>query len=134
MRCIPANRAQRRYILRLAVAMALYIITTSIAVRTFRHLPHTGALAYLVAILPAIPILAVLFIVVLYLSEEKDEFERAITVQSMLVAIGGTLACTTVWGFLEVFAGVHHLPAYQDFTIFWVFTGVATPLIRRRYR
>jgi len=70
----------------------------------------------------------------IYLAQEKDEFQRNILVQSLLWGIGGTLAVTTTWGFLELFAGVTHFQTYLTLPVFCFFFGVASPLLKRKYR
>jgi hypothetical protein len=76
----------------------------------------------------------VLVIVGLYLADEKDEFERALIVQSMIWSIGGVLATTTVWGFVEMFVKVPHFALYLIFPLFWFFVGVSGCVLRVRYR
>ena len=61
-------------------------------------------MVYLLAVLPALPLVGSLVIVGLYIAEESDEFERSILVQSMLWGLGGALSVSTVWGFLSDFA------------------------------
>ena len=91
-------------------------------------------MAYMLAVLPSLPIIAVLVIVGLYFAEETDEFERSIAIQAQLWGIGATLAITAFWGFLEVFLPVSHFPLYLTTVIYWTSVGIAAPLIRLRYR
>ena len=51
-------------------------------------------------------IVGMLAVMGIYLRDEKDEFLRWMTIQSMLWAMGVVLALTTVVGFLQNFAGV----------------------------
>src|SRR5258708_28733076 len=104
MQCIPSTKARRRYVYRLAPTMAIYLVFLFIAQWSFHHLHPTGFIVYVLAVLPALPLIASLVIVGLYIAEESDEFERSILVQSMLLGFGVTLAVTTLWGFLEQFA------------------------------
>lgn len=129
-----ANPAQRRYLARFTVAMSCYVVAILGVSWLFRHHPPAGLLAYALAVLPALPILAVLVIIGLYLLEERDEFQRTVVTQTQLWAIGGTLAVTTFWGFLERFTPVQHLPAYSVAVIFWICNAIALPLVRWRYR
>jgi hypothetical protein len=134
MNCVPRNVAGRRYIKRFAIAAALYLLTLFFATWTFRHDHPAGAVAYLLAVLPALPILGMIVVVGIYLAEEKDDFQRDLFVQSMIWSIGATLAVTTVWGFLENFTNISHLQPYLVFPMFSVFIGISTPLLRLRYR
>jgi hypothetical protein len=134
MFCSPKTPALRRYRNRVGVVMSSYCLLLPITVFGFRHYHLTGLAAYALAVLPALPILAVMIVVGLYLAEEKDEFWRNYLQQVLLWAIGPTLAVTTVWGFLENFAKAPHLDLYLVFPIYCVFVGIATVLIKLKYR
>lgn len=134
MDCMPNNPATRRYTRRFFSTMGAYVIVILSVVWYLKHAHPTGPLLYLLAVLPAVPILGVILVVGLYLVEEKDEFQRTVLIQSMLWSIAFTLATTTVWGFLELFAGTVAFQPYLAFPLFWFFVGVATPFLKRRYR
>jgi hypothetical protein len=134
MNCLPQNKAQRRYMARFFPTMALYVACLFFITWLFKHHPPTGPTAYILAALPSLPIIGVLAIIGLYIAEETDEFERSIVIQSQLWGIAGTLAITSFWGFLEMFVPVPHLPAYLTAVIYWTCVGIATPIIRLRYR
>jgi hypothetical protein len=130
----PRNPAVRRYIWRFTSVMLHYVVFLSFAVWEFKHRHPTGGLAYLLAMLPSLPIIGGLAVVGLYLAEEKDEFQRTVLIQSLLWGIGATLTVTTVWGFLENFAQVQHFDLYLVFPLFWFFVGIFTPVMKARYR
>ena len=134
MICMPMTKAGRRYTYRLAPTMALYLVLIFVSQWSFHHLHPTGLVVYVLAVLPALPLIGSLAIVGLYIAEESDEFERSILVQSMLWGFGGALSVTTIWGFLEDFANAPHLPIFYVYAFFWIFMGIAQPLIRMRYR
>ena len=48
--------------------------------------------------------------------------------------IGGTLATTTAWGYLEAFVHVPHLQSMWIYPIFWLFVGLSVPVVIMRYR
>src|SRR5580692_5581631 len=110
MKWCSENPAQRRFLIRSLVTAILTVVFAFIAAAVFRLLHPHGVVAYLVAVLPALPILGILIALGVYLSEEKDEFQRNLHVQYLLWGIGGTLAVTTVWGYLEDFA---HAPRLE---------------------
>jgi hypothetical protein len=114
--------------------MATYILFLFITVWTFHHHHPTGFVVYLLAVLPALPLIGSLVVVGLYIAEESDEFERSILVQSMLWGFGGALAISTIWGFLEDFAQAPHISTFYVYVFFWIFMGIAQPFIRMRYR
>ena len=134
MECTTKDSADRRYTYRVLVAMALYFVFLGADIWIFRHYHPAAGLTWLLAMLPALPILAVLAAFGLYLAEVKDEFRRAIMVQSMLWSIGATLAVTTVWGFLESFAQVRHIEWIWVFPVFCFFVPISSALVRWKYR
>lgn len=134
MQCLPITKAGRRYIYRLAPTMAVYVLFLFIARWTFHHLHPSGLVVYLLAILPALPLVASLAIVGFYITEESDEFERSIIVQSMLWGLAGALSISTIWGSLEDFAKAPHVSTFYVFLFFWIFMGISQPFIRQRYQ
>ena len=134
MNCTTNNPAARRYMRRNLITMLLYGLSLALAAWAFLRYHPTGPLAWLLAVLPALPLIGLLAIFGLYLAEEKDEFQRFIGIQSMLWGIGGTLAVTNIWGFLESFAHVRHLNPTLDAVIFWIFVGISIPFLLARYR
>ncbi len=128
------NLAQRRFVVRMLVAAAFCVLFALMAALGFRFLHFTGISAYLVAVLPALPIIGALVGTGAYLNEEKDEFQRNLLVQSLLGGIGVTLAATTVWGYLEDFARAPHLNLIWVYPLFWLFVAASIPFVIRRYR
>src|ERR1700758_1513867 len=98
MSCTSSRGAQRRFILRMWEAAGLCVVFSVLAALGFIFGHLSGVLAYLVAVLPALPILWALFATATYLTQETDEFQRNLLVQSLLGGMGVTLAATTVWG------------------------------------
>lgn len=134
MTCMIVNPAIRRYLLGLCGSLIAYALCLFLSIWVFIHHHPAGVLAYVLAILPSIPIVGMLGVFGRYLAEEKDEFQRAIFVQSMLWSLGATLAATTMWGFLEDFVHVPHVQLVMVFPIFCFFWAIATPLVMLRYR
>jgi hypothetical protein len=126
--------AAARYWKRYYSAISVYVVALFSVTWIFKHHHLTGAAAFLLALLPALPIVGVVIIVGLYMREETDEVEMAVLTQSMVWGIGLTLSLATLWGFLEAFGQVSHVNSYWAFPIFCVFTGIASCLIRLRYR
>jgi xanthosine utilization system XapX-like protein len=136
MFCQPKTMspAAKRYLVRFFPAMAAYVAVLLASTWLIKHQAPQGPLLWALAIAPAVPIIAVIAIMGLYLREETDEFVRALLVQAMLWGIGVTLAGCTAWGFLENVDLVPHLPLYLVFPIFCGAMGLAQVLIARRYR
>ena len=134
MECMTGNQAVRRFRIRSLWSAALVILFAFVATASFRRLHLDGVVACLVAILPALPILWAIVAAGQYLAEEKDEVRRNLLVQCLLGGIGGTLATTTAWGYLEAFVHVPHLQAMWIYPIFWLFVMIAMPVVKARYR
>ena len=95
--------AARRYTWRLAILMAIYLLTLFAAVTLFRQHRIDGALAWPLAIAPALPVIGVFWAVMRFIVEERDEFIRMLIVRQCLVATGFCLTIMTVWEFLQNF-------------------------------
>ena len=134
MFCTIKSPAQRRFVRTCWMSAGLVVVFAVAAALAFRLWHLKGLPAYPVAVLPALPILWVLIETGRYLAAEKDEFQRNLLVQCMLGGIGGTLATTTAWGYLEAFAHVPHLQAVWIYPIFWLFVVIAWPVVYRRYK
>jgi xanthosine utilization system XapX-like protein len=134
MICTPKSKAERNYLKRLALTQLFYLILLFMTRWTFRHFHPAGPAAYLLALLPALPVVASFGVVGLYIAEQSDEFERSITIQSLLWGLGGALSINTIWGFLEDSANVPHITPIYTYFFFWILMGISQPFIRRRYR
>jgi hypothetical protein len=132
--CKSNSAVQRRYTARMWAAAGLCVLFAIGASLAFRLAHLKGLPAYPVAVLPALPILWALWETGRYLAEEKDEFLRSVLVQCLLGGIGGVLALTTVWGYLEDFAGIGHLDPIWVYPLFWFCAAFTYPLVRARYR
>jgi hypothetical protein len=116
------------------VSAALVVLLALGAAAAFRLWHLKGLPAYVVAVLPALPILWWLAELGRFLAAEKDEFQRNLLVQCLLAGTGGVLATTTVWGYLEDFARAPHFDLVYVCPIFWLFVVVSYPVVRLRYR
>ena len=121
--------ASKRYTLRLAVIMAFYVVALFGAVWLFNNQPPQGVFRYLVAAAPSLPIFGVIWAVGMYFKEEDDEYLRMKLAVTSLWATGLTLAAASVWGFLENFEVVPHIPLYYAFVFYWAAFGL-TQIVR----
>ena len=113
--------AARRYTIRLAVLMTCYVLLLLGAVWLFRHDRPSGTPAYVIAILPALPIIGVFWAVMRFLVEETDEFIRLLLVRQCLVATGFCLTVVTIWEFLQNFDLVAKGNGGFGAAFFWFF-------------
>jgi hypothetical protein len=106
------SRAAWRYDLRVIALSAAYGVLLIVAVWLFKHHAISGPAAWIVAILPAVPICGMFAAIGLYLVEETDEYLRLMMVRQTLWASGFAFCIATVWGFLESFGLVGHVESY----------------------
>lgn len=124
--------AAKRYTLRMLVIMAVYVAAIFGAVWMFANQPPQGLLRYIVAAAPSLPILGVIWAVGMYFKEEDDEYLRMKLAVTSLWATGITLAAASVWGFLENFDVVPHIPLYYAFIFYWGAFGL-TQIVRKLF-
>ena len=117
---LSRNPAMRRYVLRVAISMALYAVTLSSAVHFVGHGGTKGPAAYVLALLPGICVASVFWAIGRLMVEETDEYQRMLFVRQSLIATGFTLTLATIWGFLENFGLVEHVDAFY-ISILWFF-------------
>jgi hypothetical protein len=134
MSLLPTNTAARSYVLRFSSTMGAYVIALLGVTQYLLRYHPAGWIVYVLAVLPALPLLGVIVTVGLFLNELKDEFQRRMVEWSLLWGIGGTLAITSILGFLEMFSRVPHIPTFYVFPLFWVFVGIAGIILRIYYR
>lgn len=134
MFCSTSNPATRRYLRRFMVTMVFYALFIVVSVWTFVHFRPTGVVAWVLAVLPALGIVAQMATFALYLSEEKDEFVRNLQIQSMLWGIGATLSVTTIWGFLQSFLQIHPMDPIWVYPMYCALSAVCYALVSMRYK
>lgn len=100
--------AMRRYLKRLSGFMLTYFIFIFLAGYGFRHYTPHGVLAVGLAILPALPVIGVIWTVFRLLAEETDEYMRMLFVRQAMFATGFCLTIMTVWEFLQNYEVVSH--------------------------
>lgn len=134
MFCASKSPARRRLIRSsLMSAISLVLLAAGVA-ESFRFWHLKGLPADVVAVIPALPILWFIVGMGRYVAAEKDEFQRNLLVQSLLYGTGGTLAATTIWGYLEDYAHAPHLNLIFVFPLFCIFMAIAKSLVQLRYR
>lgn len=95
--------AIRRYTIRIAALMTLYVVALLGTSYLFKHHLISGPTRYALAVVPALPVIGVFWAVMRLLIEEPDEFIRLLMVRQSLVATGFCLTVMTVWEFLQNF-------------------------------
>jgi len=116
------SQAIKRYTSRVIVLSLTYAALLFGAVYLFVHHLLSGPIAYVAAVLPALPIIGIFVAIGRYLVEVNDEYLRDQFVRQALIASGFALSIATAWGFLENFDLVPHVYAYYA-AILW-FAGL----------
>lgn len=125
----PAKRRYNRRIVIASVAYAAMLLPTTYIVE--HHAPALP-LRIVLALLPALGIVAIFVALGRYLLEESDEYLRACMVNQMLWATGITLSLATIWGFLENYDAAPHLPMYAVAIVWFFCLGLVGALTRDR--
>ena len=120
------NAAQRRYNKRVLGLTLLYVLILVGAIMLFKRIHPTGPLAWLLAILPALPIVGIVAAMGSYLVEESDEYLRAMETRKSLIATGFMLIVTTCWGFLQSFELLPHADFYWAAVIWFGGLGIGS--------
>lgn len=118
-----AIKRYNRAVLLLSIVYAIFLVAAIIAIERYEV---TGPLAYLLAILPALPIILIFAAIGRYLMEESDEYQRMLRVRQALVASGFALSLATAWGFLESFDLAGHVDAYFIAVIWFAGLGLGS--------
>ena len=122
--------ASKRYNIRVIWLSLLYGVFLIPAVYGFKHHLIGGAIEYVAAILPALPIIGIFVAIGRYLIEEQDEYVRMLMVRQTLWASGFSLSLATVWGFLESFDLVGHIPAFYISVLWFGGLGLGSAMNR----
>jgi len=124
--------AARRYTTRFLPAMIAYALVFMVATWIYKTRHPAGIEAVLLALAPSLPILLAIRAMMRFLKEETDEYLRSRMLESWSLATGFALCVCTVWGFLDQFGAVSHLPLWAAFPIWAVCLFPAQLLLRRR--
>jgi len=116
--------AMQRYTRRAMVMSFGYVVALFATLGFTRHMSVQGPLLWVLSLLPAVPIIGLIWAIARLLIEETDEFQRIKMVRASLIASGLVLVAATLWGFLEMFGLVPHLWMWTVFPLWAVGLGV----------
>lgn len=114
------NPAQRRYNRRVVALGIGYALILFAVVWFFRDHHPTGPLAYVLGVLPALPLIGIFVTTGYYFVDEEDEYVRMLEIRKSLIATGFMLSVTTAWGFLQSFDVLPRVDFYWA-AILWFF-------------
>jgi 4-hydroxybenzoate polyprenyltransferase len=110
--------ASKRYQQRSIITMSVYVLMVfSSAWIVKHHNPH-GWLLYLLAVLPALPVILTVGLMGRYLQEETDEYQRLQTTHSILMGTAALLATVVVNDFIRSYTSSQGVPPFAGFIIF----------------
>lgn len=119
-----ASPAVARYTKGIAVTSLLYVLGLGLAITLDSRMGLAGATAFLVAMLPVGPILAMIWVMGRYLVEEQDEYLRHKATIASLVGLGLVLSVGSFWGFVETFDLVPHAPGWWAVPVWAIGMGL----------
>jgi hypothetical protein len=119
-----ATPAMRAYNRRCLVMSLGYVLTLFLTIGVTDRLSVTGPLLWLLALLPALPIIGIIWAIARLLVDETDEYQRLRMVRASLVATGLVLVTSTLWGFLEMFGLAPHLWLWAVFPVWAIGLGI----------
>lgn len=117
--------AVRRYNRRMIASAFIYTLLVFLSVYIYKDWHPQGALLWLMGLLPSVGVLAMITAEARLLVEEEDEYLRLRFAQTALIGTAVILVAATVWGFLEQFGLVPHVPAWAAVPIFVATQGLA---------
>lgn len=109
-----AYRAYRRRFIPITIA---YVVSTMLAVRFIDDRAPVTAVTIILALLPALAIVGWIWVMARLFIELDDEYLRLLEVRKAMVATGFLLGVMTVWGALELFAGLPGFPSFFAFPV-----------------
>lgn len=118
----PAARRYLRRFIPTIIAYVAVLFASSFAIEAWNP---SGPVLVLLSILPALPIIAVLVVIGLYLTEETDEYLRSRIVTAMLIGTGAVLSVATVMGFMQIGGVIGTIDVFWAFPLWCIVWGLA---------
>lgn len=115
------------------VVIGLAFTCAGMSLYLWHHNP-TGAMLYALALLPSLLIFAMMVVMVRYLRQEKDEFQRDQMVRCILWGTGAVLAVSTYLSFLQELGWAGHRPFLLELSAFCWAVVIARWSYRRANR
>ena len=132
--CQTSTRASKRYQRRVLVTMSLYVVVLLVATLIVKHAHPHGWVLYAIALVPALPILAMLGSMGVYLKEETDEYIRLMTMRSLVAGTAVLLMVLVVSDFLRALSGAAPLAPFASWVTFFLAFGAAQAVQTMRNR
>ena len=123
-----STTVDQKFRIRAFLFMGAYVAVNIAAITgAFDDMKPRGAWGFSLAV--AAPVIGHIWSYLIWM-RDSDEFVRAITAKRFIVATGVTLAITSIWGFMELYAKAPHISAAMVYPLLWASFGVISPFIR----
>ena len=129
-----AYKTYRRDSMALGIVYGLLIFLSAWCVK--HHVPDGVFWLYFWSVLPAVPLVGMVARLARYLSDETDEYQRLMMMQSLLIGTAALVITLLVNDFLRAFAKASPLDPFVAFVIFCAAMGFTKMVqwIRNRVR
>lgn len=132
--CGTSTPAGKRYQRRVMGTMVVYLVVLFGAIVVVKHTHPHGWLLYAISVLPALPLLATLGSMGVYLQEETDEYIRLMTMRSLVAGTAVLLAVIVVSDFLRTISNAAPLAPFASWVTFFLAFGAAQGVQKLRNR
>lgn len=129
---VAGSPALSRYLRRMILSSFGYVVGLMVAIFIHEQLQAGSPVLWLVALLPTVPALGMIWSMFRYIVEEQDEYLRHQASLASLIGLGVVLCIGTVWGFLETFALVPNIFAWWVVPAWAIGLGIGQAVLGRR--
>lgn len=124
----PPSETNRKYLIRASLFMGAYVAVNLAAITgAFDGMKPPGTWVF--ALIVAAPVVGHIWAFLAWM-RDSDEFVRVLAAKRFIIAAGVTLAITSVWGLLELYAKTTHVSAAMVYPLFWAAFGTISPFVR----
>ena len=123
-----ASPAMLRYNRRMILFSMIYMIAFFAATYAYKRLHITGPGLWIAGLAPSVGVVGMIWSMARLMAEETDEYLRFTLAKQALAATALVLVISTVWGFLEQFGLLPHVPSWIMLPLFAVMLGVSNLL------
>ena len=126
-----AYKTYQRDSIALGIGYTLLVVLSAWCVKRHSlHTPDDRFWIYFWSLMPTAPLIAMVARMAKYLNDETDEYQRLMTMQSLLIGTAALVITLLVNDFLRAFAKANPLEPFVAFVIFSAAMGL-TKLVQR---
>ena len=129
---VTGSPALSRYLRRMMFSSFGYVLGLMVAIFIHDQLQPDSSVLWLVALLPTVPALGMIWSMFRYIVEEKDEYLRYQASLASLIGLGFVLCLGTVWGFLETFSLVPNIFAWWVVPAWAIGLAIGQVILRKK--